>query len=207
MVAVGSKAEETDNQLKNLLASRRILSMRQGPHSNETDPVSCHFRKPEDIPPKTLAEIRDLVAGGGAVGTSWIEEMLQGAYLIGYAETSAGRVVGCEVLKHPKESYRKKIETAAGLDLSGYLERGYLAVAEAYRGRGIAESVVGGLIERTKDQWAYTAIRMDNHAVVRMTEKHGMRLAGRFVNPRTGHEIGIFVRTPPGTPRRTSPSP
>lgn len=163
--------------------------------SKETEPVSFHFRRPEQIPLKTLGEIRDLVARGGAVGTAWIDEMLKSAFLIGYAEDTGGRVVGCEVLKTPKEDYRIKIEKATGLDLSGYLERGYAAVDEGYRGRGILDTLVGGLIEHAQGRKAYVTTNLDNRPVVWLTEKHGMRLAGRYVNPRTGHEIGVFIST------------
>lgn len=157
------------------------------------EPVTYHFRRPDDVPEAVLDGVRDLVARGGAVGTSWIEEMLHAAFLVGYAETGDGRVVGCEVLKHPKEAYRKKIEAAAGIDLSGYLERGYAAVAEGFRGRGILGTIVRGLREHAAGRKAYVTTRMDNRPVVRLTEKNGMRLVGRYVNPRTGHEIGVFV--------------
>ena len=163
------------------------------PRSPETVDVSFHFRTPEQIPEHSLREIRDLVVRGGAVGTSWIEGLLRDAFLIGYAENAAGRVVGCEVLKRPKEAYRKKIEAATGLDLSGYLERGYAAVARGWEGLGIMGTIVSGLIRHARDRQAYVTIRMDNHAALRLTEKNGMRLAGRYVNPRTGHDIGVFV--------------
>ncbi|MFO7783653.1 MAG: hypothetical protein ACQET7_06140 [Thermodesulfobacteriota bacterium] len=161
--------------------------------SIETESVSFHFRRPEEISGKTLAELRDLVARGGAVGTAWIDEMLQSAFLIGYAEGPGGRVVGCEVLKVPKEAYRKKIEAATGLDLSGYLERGYAAVAEGYRGRGILGTIVRGLVEHGQGRKAYVTTSMDNRPIVWLTEKNGMRLAGRYLNPGTGHEIGVFI--------------
>lgn len=165
--------------------------------SQENGAVSFHFLKPEHIPEEHLLEIRDLIIRGGAVGTSWIEEVLRNAFLIGYARNSAGNVVGCEVVKHPKEAYRKKIEAATGLDLSGYLERGYASVAEGYRGRGILGAIVSGLIRHAGDRKAYVTLRMDNHPVRWLTEKNGMRLAGRYVNPHTGHEIGVFI---PGAP-------
>ncbi len=163
------------------------------PRSPETGAVSFHFQSPGRIPAKNLLEIRDLVMRGGAVGTSWIDGMLRDAFLIGYAENAAGRVVGCEVLKRPKETYRKKIEAATGLDLTGHLERGYAAVAEGYEGRGIMGTIVSGLIRHAGGRKAYVTIRMDNRPALRLTEKNGMRLAGRYVNPRTGHEIGVFV--------------
>jgi GNAT superfamily N-acetyltransferase len=167
------------------------------PRSNETGAVTFHFRAPEQIPEKSLREMRDLVVRGGAVGTSWIDGMLSDAFLIGYAENAAGHVVGCEVLKRPKESYRRKIEAATGLDLRGYLERGYAAVADGWEGRGIMGTIVSGLVREARGRRAYVTIRMDNHPALRLTLKNGMRLAGRYVNPRTGHEIGVFLTEPP----------
>jgi GNAT superfamily N-acetyltransferase len=163
----------------------------------ETQSVSFHFRRPEEIPEATLDEIRDLVKSGGAVGASWIAEMLRTAFLIGYATAPSGRVVGCEVLKTPKETYRRKIEAATGLDLSGYLERGYAAVAEGYRGRGILDRIVRELVEQGRGRKTYVTASMDNHPVIRLTEKHGMRLAGRYTNPATGNEIGVFINRRP----------
>jgi len=151
------------------------------------------YETPDRIPPAVLEEIRLLVAGGEAVGTAWVEENLRNAFLLGYAATGEGRVVGCVILKHPKASYREKIEAATGLDLSGFLERGYTAVAESFRNRHIADTLIRGLIHRASNRKIYVTIRMDNGPALRLTEKNGMRLAGRFVHPGTGREIGVFV--------------
>lgn len=161
--------------------------------SENMEPVTFYFRGPDEIPEETLQEIGALVAQGGAVGTAWLDEMLKSAFLIGYALDSGKRVVGCEVLKTPKDAYRKKIESRTGLDLSGYLERGYAAVAEGFRGRGILDTIVKGLIKQAQGRKTYVTTSMNNGPVVWLTQKHGMRLAGRYVNPRTGHEIGVFI--------------
>jgi hypothetical protein len=101
--------------------------------------------------------------------------------------------VGCVILKHPKESYRAKIEEATGLDLDGYLERGYTSVADSFRNRHIADTLIRGLIQRAAGRRIYVTIRLDNGPALRLTEKNGMVLAGRFIHPGTGREIGVFV--------------
>jgi len=162
----------------------------------ETSPVTCCFKRPEEIPPETLEQIRRLIEEGSGVGTSWITENLQNAFLIGYAEHE-GRVVGTSTHKYPREDYRQKIEAATGLDLSGYLERGYTAVTAEYRGSGIGGRLIRGLIEQSAGRKVYVTIRMDNIPPLRMTYREGMVLAGTFINERTGHELGVFANIMP----------
>ena len=154
------------------------------------------FEKPEKIPLKTLDQIRNLIEEGNGVGTSWVKENLQNAFLIGYAEHN-GEVVGTSTHKYPKEAYRKKIETATGFDLTGYLERGYTAVRPEYRALGIGGRLIRGLIEKSENKKVYVTIRMDNIPPIKMTYKEGMVLAATFVNERTGHELGVFANVMP----------
>ncbi len=152
------------------------------------------FTQPDETPEAVLDQISDLVASGGGVGTSWIRENLKNAFLIGYA-LHGDRVVGTSTHKYPKEHYQKKIETETGLDLSGFLERGYTAVDPAFRNRGIGLKVIQGLIERSKGHNIYVTIDMNNPWPLRMTHRVGMVLAARFINDRTGHELGVFTNS------------
>ena len=95
------------------------------------------------------------------------------------------------------EEYRKKIEALTGLDLAGYLERGYTAVMAEYRDLGIGGRLIKGLIERSEGKKVYVTIRMDNVPPLKMTYKEGMVLAGKLINERTGHELGVFTSQPP----------
>ena len=155
------------------------------------------FTRPDETSEAVLDQICELVAKGGGVGTSWIRENLKIAFLIGYA-LHKDRVVGTSTHKYPKEHYQKKIEAETGLDLSGFLERGYTAVDPAFRNRGIGLKVIQGLIERSKGKKIYVTIDMNNPWPLRMTRRVEMVLAGRFINARTGHELGVFTNaTPP----------
>jgi GNAT superfamily N-acetyltransferase len=152
------------------------------------------FTRPDETPEAVLDQICDLVSSGGGVGTSWIRENLKKAFLIGYA-LHEDRVVGTSTHKYPKERYLKKIEAETGLDLSGYLERGYTAVDPESRGMGIGGRVIQGLIERSKGKKIYVTIDMNNPWPLRMTRRVGMVLAARFINDRTGHELGVFINS------------
>jgi GNAT superfamily N-acetyltransferase len=152
------------------------------------------FTPPDETSETVLDQICDLVASGGGVGVSWIRENLEKAFLIGYA-LHEDRVVGTSTHKYPKEKYLKKIEAETGLDLSGFLERGYTAVDPAFRNRGIGLKVIQGLIERSKGHNIYVTIDMNNPWPLRMTHRVGMVLAARFINERTGHELGVFTNS------------
>jgi len=162
----------------------------------KTSLITCYFKRPQEIPAEILDQIRRLIEEGSGVGASWVRENLQNSFLIGYAEHE-GKVVGTSTHKYPKEAYRNKIEAATGLDLAGYLERGYTAVRAEYRGSGIGGGLIRGLIERSAGQKVYVTIRMDNVPPLKMTYKEGMILAGTFINDRTGHELGVFANIMP----------
>ncbi|HIJ19976.1 MAG TPA: hypothetical protein HPP58_02910 [Deltaproteobacteria bacterium] len=151
----------------------------------------------------TLEAIYLLIKEAGGVGTSWAREMLRNAFLVGYA-AHGDKIIGTSTHKFPKEAYRKKIENATGLDLSGYLERGYTAVREDFRDRGIGGNIIRGLIERSEGRKIYVTIRMDNPFPLKMTYREGMILSATFINDRTGHELGVFTNAPAAPPRKPS---
>jgi anaerobic magnesium-protoporphyrin IX monomethyl ester cyclase len=154
--------------------------------------MSYFFRRAGEIPQEILAEIQGLIALGEGVGTSWVDANLKRAFLIGYA-MEEGRVVGTMTLKRPPERYRKAIEQKTHVDLGGYLERGYSSVRPEYRGLGLGDGLLKGLVSGAPAQKIYVTIRMDNLPAVKLTRKNDMRLAATFKNERTGHEIGLFI--------------
>lgn len=157
--------------------------------------LTFHFKKPNEISPEVLEEIYGLVSQSGEVGLSWVKDNLKRAFLISYAK-DGDRVIGTMTLKRPLPEYARKIGRLAGVDLDGYLERGYSAVLPEYQGIGIGDKLLKGLVKRAPGAKIYVTIRMDNEQAIRLTRRNGMRLAGEFINQRTGHEIGVFVNTP-----------
>ena len=155
--------------------------------------VTYYFKKPDEISSQILDQIQFLIKKGGEVGSAHIKKNLENAFLIGYALEQEGLVIGTVTLKHPKEAYRRKIEAATGLDLSGYLERGYTSVEPEFRNSDVADRLIKGLIERSRGQKIYVTIRMDNTFALELTYKNNMVLAAQFINERTGHKIGVFT--------------
>jgi GNAT superfamily N-acetyltransferase len=162
--------------------------------NHETDSgIFYYFGRSEEIPEERLYRIERLIAEHGAVGRAFIRDNLRNAYLIGYAQDAGGDVIGTVVLKRQKERYVRQIESATGLDLSGYLERGYTSVHPAWRGLGISGRLIQGLVERAADQRIYVTIDLENAPALELARKNGMALAGKFFNERTGRKIGVFV--------------
>lgn len=155
--------------------------------------INYYFKKPEEISSRILDQIQKLIKQSGGVGSAFIEENLRNAFLISYALDENGRVVGTVTLKNQKEAYRRRIEEAAGLDLSGYLERGYTSVEPDFRDWDIADKLIKGLIKRSRDKKVYVTIRLDNIPALKLTFKNNMVLAATYKNERTGHEIGVFI--------------
>lgn len=161
----------------------------------ETHAIQYIYQSPREVPAEMMEAIGALVRECQAVGTSFLKDNLQNAFLIGYA-LAQGQLVGTSTHKVPKAFYRKRIEEKTGLDLEGFLERGYTAVREEYRGQGIGGNLIRGLIEHSEGKRVYVTIRMNNVPALRMTHKEGMVLAARFLNEGTGHTIGVFVNGP-----------
>jgi GNAT superfamily N-acetyltransferase len=154
--------------------------------------IQYFFRKPDEIPSEVLEKIYDLVESGGEVGVSWVRENLKDAFLIGYAVLQ-GRIVGAMVHKKPLEKYVRQIEEKTHLDLKGYLERGYTYVKPEFRGLGVGDRLLKGLVSGSSGKKIYVTIRMDNLPPIQLTLRNNMKLAATYVNERTGHEIGIFT--------------
>jgi GNAT superfamily N-acetyltransferase len=154
--------------------------------------IQYSFQKPDEIPPDVLEKIYDLVESGGEVGVSWVRENLKNAFLIGYAVLQ-DRIVGAMVHKKPLEKYVRLIEEKTHLDLKGYLERGYTYVKPEFRGLGVGDRLLKGLVSGSSGKKIYVTIRMDNFPPIQLTLRNNMKLAATYVNERTGHEIGVFT--------------
>ena len=173
----------------------RANNMHSNNNHSAKPEIEYFFQKPKETDATVLEAIYRLIKEADGVGTSWAREMLSNAFLVGYA-AHGKEIIGTSTHKFPKEAYRKKIEIATGLDLSGYLERGYTAVRKDFRYRGIGGKLINGLIERSNDRKIYVTIRMDNTFPLKMTYREGMVLSATFINDRTGHELGVFTNIP-----------
>ncbi len=154
--------------------------------------LEYHFRRPGEIPGPLLREIEALIVTGGRVGPDWVAHNLRRAFLIAYAREE-GVVVGTETLKRPRPEYIQAVREQSGLDLSDYLERGYLAVLPHYRGLGVAKKLVDGLVRRSRGKKTFLAIPEDNLAPQELTKPWGTKPVATYVSDRVGKRVSIWI--------------
>lgn len=157
--------------------------------------LSLHFLPPGQIEPAILEAIEALVVDGGAVGPQWVGYHLRRAHLISYA-LDGQTVAGSVTLKNPRPEYLARLRQRCGLDLRGYLERGYTSVRPAYRGQGLATRLVRGLVERAQGWPIYTVIALDNSRALGVTSHAGTRKVASFHSEIVNKTIGIWLQGP-----------
>lgn len=162
--------------------------------------LSYRYVQPAELPLAHLDAICTIVEMGGAVDTGWVRHNLERAYLIGYA-TNRGTVVGCSSLKHPRPEYVARLREKCGLEVQGFLERGYMAVRPEWRGRGIGTRLLQGLTARAQGRPIYSIIREDDLATQRIALRSGTEKVASFYSEKAGKAVGLWM--PVGTRERT----
>ncbi|MBI4799629.1 MAG: GNAT family N-acetyltransferase [Desulfarculus sp.] len=159
------------------------------------DDLALHCQAPGQLPPGRLDQIEALVRAGQAVGTQYVRHNLERAHLIAYA-LEGGRVVATVTLKNPRPEYVQRLRRRTGLDLSGYLERGYTSVHSGFSGRGLGTRLVRHLTEEAPGRQIYVVIAMHNLAAQAISIRCGTQLVARFFSRATGQEYGVWIQGP-----------
>jgi GNAT superfamily N-acetyltransferase len=150
------------------------------------------YRRPADLPGGYLDEICRMIEAGGTVTMKWVRRNLERAFLIGYV-MEEGIIVANSSLKHPRVEYVEKVKAASGLDLSGYLERGYTSVRPEYRGMGIGTRILEGLTARVGERKVFSIIGSDNTATQKIALRNRTRQVAAFYSESLGKEVGIWI--------------
>ena len=174
----------------------RLLRMRvdeNGEHlfTVGTD-LAYHFELPDRLPAGYLDEISNMVGAGGTVATTHVRSNLERAYLIGYV-MEKGVIVANSSLKNPRTQYIDRVRQQSGLDLTGYLERGYTSVRPEYRGMGLGTGLLAGLTERAGDRKIFSVIAQDNEATKIIARRNRTRQVATYVSEKAGKPVGIWM--------------
>lgn len=163
--------------------------------------LQYHFCSPRELAPGMLDEICRMVSAGGTVNMRWVRHNLENAFLIAYVEED-GEIVANSSLKHPRREYVEAVSRQAGIDLSGFLERGYTSVKPEYRGLGIGAKLLEGLTRRAAGRRIFSVIAEDNAATKKIALRNKTRKVAVFYSERAGKEVGVWIpewMLPPGT--------
>lgn len=156
--------------------------------------ISYHFAPPAAIARQRMQAIAGLIAKGGLIDTGRVAENLAHAFLVAFA-LRQGQVVGTCALKRPRPAYLADLMQRSGLDLTGYLERGYTSVAEDCRQRGVAQALVDGLTARAAGRPVYVVIAEGNEGAQRTSMAAGTEKKAVFPAARDGRPLGLWVQS------------
>lgn len=154
--------------------------------------IEFHFVKPDELPVGYLDEICRMVEAGGSVGTKWVRHNLKRAFLIGYV-LAKGIIVGNSCLKRPRQEYIEAVKKHSGLDLSGYLERGYTSVKPEYQGLGIGTKLLKGLTLRAGNRKIFSIISEDNAATKKIAIRNRTKQVATYYSEKMGKQVGIWM--------------
>ena len=154
-----------------------------------TDHFYC---RPDQLPDGYLDEICAMVAAGGTVAATHVRSNLEKAYLIGYVLEN-GMIVANSSLKHPRPQYIESVRCQSGLDLSGFVERGYTSVRPEYRGLGIGTRLLEGLTARAGKRKIFSVIAEDNEATKIIARRNRTRQVASYYSEKAGKPVGIWM--------------
>jgi len=154
--------------------------------------LTYRYCPPDRLAAGRLDEICAMVAAGGTVATTHVRSNLKRAHLIGYAEEN-GVVVGNSSLKNPRPEYIETVYRQSGLNLTGYLERGYTSVRPEYRGLGMGTTLLEGLTQRAGDRKIFSVISEDNEATKIIAKRNRTRKVATYFSEKAGKQVGIWM--------------
>lgn len=155
--------------------------------------ITYYFASPGELPQGGLEKISRLVESGGSVDPAKVRENLAHAFLIAYVLDDSGEIVACAALKHPRAQFTEMVREQTGLDLDGYLERGYSSVRPEYRGKGIASNMLAGLTARVGKRRLYSIVGEDNIGGQKIALNNNTRKVAVYRSPKSGKMMGIWI--------------
>ena len=104
-----------------------------------------------------------------------------------------GVIVANSSLKHPRPEYIDRVGRQTGIDLSGFLERGYTSVRPEYRGLGIGTQLLAGLTTRAQGKKIFSIIGEDNIATQKIALRNRTKKVAAFHSRALGKPVGVWM--------------
>jgi len=156
------------------------------------DELNYRFLPPAELLSAEMDEVCRMVLAAGSVKERWVRHNLERAFLIGIV-TERGVIVANSSLKHPRQEYIDQVGRQTGIDLSGFLERGYTSVRPEYRGLGIGTRLLAGLTDRAQGKKIFSVIGEDNLATQKIALRNRTKKVAVFHSRALEKPVGIWM--------------
>lgn len=153
-----------------------------------------HIRllRPDELSAKDLDSLAAFVRVHGRVPPERVRANLAGAFAIAVADI-AGQTAGLSCLKVPRPAYLEDLCRRTGLNLRGFLERGYTCVAPDFRGRGLARRLTSSLQRAAGERPFYVLAGAEDPIIDRLLQDTGMARLLDFDSRKAGRRLALWV--------------
>jgi len=159
----------------------------------DSSEIDYSFVPPGELPDDVLGEVCDLVEAGGGVDKRWVRYNLERAFLIARAH-HRDRLVGVSSLKHPRPEYIERMREKLGIDIEGFVERGYTSIRPEYRGLGLGTRLLAGLTSRAEGKhFIYSLIREEDLATQTIALRNNTVKVAKFFSELMVKEVGFWM--------------
>lgn len=156
--------------------------------------LEYHYEKPGEMAPALFDQVCGLAEWGGAVDPKWLRHNLERAFVIAYA-LEQGALVGVSSLKRPRDEFVARIREKTGLDLTGYVERGYTSVRPEHRGLGIGTKLLEGETRVARDQGrkVYSILSADNLGGQKMAQRNQTVQVAEYRSNKANKQLSVWM--------------
>ncbi|MFD0764471.1 GNAT family N-acetyltransferase [Mucilaginibacter lutimaris] len=162
---------------------------------SELEPI---IKKPDELTPEKLQQIKHFLVAGGEVSTTNIEERIAASHFIAFFQTD-GLIISTASIKKPVKSYRAKVFSKAKTDMdhTGFTyELGYLYTLPRARGKNLSNRLISALLKNLDGEKIFSTTRMNNMQVNLMMKKMGFaRIGEPYWNTKRSDYLLLYITT------------
>lgn len=155
------------------------------------------IKEPSECSKKELEDFYQLVLEGEQVEISGLRDRIKTAKLLAF-HYEGNILVGIAALKHPNETYKKKVFKKAGVPEKSdqyNLEIGWVFTKPKYENRGIASGLVRKIVDIFESQNLFAMTKKGHLSMQRILEKNLFRKIGKPYQGRNGkYCLQLFTR-------------
>jgi hypothetical protein len=157
-------------------------------------PVS---KRPIDCTGFEIADFVSFVLAGGEVIKHGLENRVRSAAWLTFLR-DASCLVGIAALKAPNTTYRNRVASSAGTDLSCStypFELGWVFILPSARSNGYSQLVAKSALEGAEGNGVFATSRADNDHMHRTLFKIGFSITGSsYLSRHGGYDLKLFIR-------------